>query len=128
MLKIAILAMGLLAVVTIAPNAESTNFQLDHARSDVNGQLHAEKLVPIKKSVKLAPTIIKATSAKVPTDRKQELSPAYEGPQPVTSTSQREFEDRTWSRPNERPINGIWNNSVDGNRFRGFGTLHNVNR
>lgn len=127
MLKIAMLAMGLLAVVTIAPNAESTNFQLNRARSDVNGQLHAEKLVPIKKSVKLAPTIIKATSAKVPIDRKQELSPAYEGPQPVTSVSQQEFKDLNWLRPNERSIS-IWSNSKDGKGFSGFGNFYNFNR
>ncbi len=119
--------------MTIAP-ARSTHSQIerearhqgDRTRSDVDGQLHAERLVPIKKLAKPVPTV-KATSAKAPIDRKPEPSPANREPQPVKSQSQREFEDRSWLRPNERPIN-VWDNSRDGNSLNGFGNFHNVNR
>ena len=139
MLKIAALAMGLITVVTIAPSAESTNLQTERearhqggrTRSDVNGQLHAERLTPIEKSVKLwpklLPKVIKPTSAKVPTDRKPELPLANREPQPIKSQSQRELEDRSWLRPNERPIS-IWDNSRAGSSLNGFGNFHNVNR
>lgn len=130
MLKITALAVGFITVVTISP-ARSTNFQINRSHSDVNGQLHAERLVPIEKSVKiwpkLLPKVIKATSAKVPIDRKPELLPANKEPQPVKSQSQREFEDRSWLRPNERPIS-IWDNSRDGNSLNGFGNFRNFNR
>ncbi len=133
MLKIAALIIGSLTVVTIAP-ARSTNFQVEReARHQggrtsptINEKLYAEKILPIKKSTKLVPTV-KATSPKVPADRQPEPSPANREPQPVKSQSQRELEDRSWLRPNERPIN-IWDNSANGKGFSGFGNFHNVNR
>ena len=130
MLKITALAVGFLTIVTIAP-ARSTNFQIARTQSDVNDRLHAERLIPIEKSVKLwpklVPKVIKATPTKVPTDRKPEPSPTNKEPQPIKSQSQRELEDRSWLRPNERPIN-VWDNFANGRSLSGFGNFHNVNR
>ena len=107
MLKFAVLVLGFLTVVTIAPSARSTNFQIDRTQSDVNGQLHAEKLVPIKKSVKLAPTIIKATSKKVPIDVNVGLSAETKERQRIQTACQREVDGR---RSNERAV-GMFENS-----------------
>ena len=125
MLKITALAVGFLTIVTISP-ARSTSFQIDRTPPTINGKLYAEKIVPIKKATNLVPTV-KATSPKVPTERKPEPSAANKEPQPVKSQSQREFEDRSWLRPNERPIN-VWDNSANRKGFSGFGNFHNVNR
>jgi hypothetical protein len=131
MLKFAALALGLLAVVTlakptlgtrryangtiIAPSYKSTSFQIDTTRSDVNGQLHAEKLVPIKKSVKLAPMVIKATSVKVPIDRKVELSAENKERQRIQTACQPEFGNRGQFKSNERAV-GMFENSKTENR------------
>jgi hypothetical protein len=135
MLTLTALAFGFLNVVTlakpigtiIAPSVQSTNSQDYQTQPGTNGKLYAEKLLPIKKSVKLGPTVTKGTSETVPLDRKVELSPENKEPQPVKSLSQREFEDRNWLRPNERPIS-IWDNSANGKGFNGFGNFHNFNR
>ena len=106
MLRFAALVFGFLTVVTIAPSARSTNFQIERVReasrrearhqggrtrSNVNGQLHAEKLVPIKKSVQLAPTVIKTKSAKVRVDRKVELSAESKERQRIQTTCARQL-------------------------------------
>ena len=110
MLKFAALALGFLTVITTAPSARSTNFQIDRTRSDVNGQLHAEKLVPIKKSVKLAPTIIKATSKKVPIDVNVGLSAETKERQRIQTACQQESGDRNQFKSNERAV-GMFENS-----------------
>ncbi len=123
MLKFAALALGVLTVVTtIAPIARSTEFQLERearhqggrTRSNANSQLRAEKLVPIKKSAKLAPTVIKATSRKVPIDRKVELSAENKEIQRIQTACQPEFANRGQFKSNERAV-GMFENSPTAN-------------
>ncbi len=114
MLKFTMLALGFLTFVTIAPSARSTIFQIDRTQSDINGQLYAEKLVPIKKSVKLAPTVIKATSKKVPIDRKVELSAESKERQRIQTACQPEFGNPDRFKSNERAV-GMFENSPTAN-------------
>jgi hypothetical protein len=136
MLKLAALTIiGFVAVVTIAPSGQfsvgatetATTFQHDQTQQRSEGKLYAGKLLPAKKAVKLGTAATKGTSVQTPNDRKPELSPVNKEPQPIKSQSQRELEDRSWLRPNERPIN-VWDNSANGKGFSGFGNFHNVNR
>ena len=126
MLKFAVLVLGFLTVVTIAPSARSTNFQNDRTQSDVNGQLHAEKLVPIKKSVKLAPTVMKGTSVPVPIDRKVEMSPENKERQRIKTACQREFDDRNQFKSNERAV-GMFENSTTASSSNNFANSNNFN-
>ena len=104
MLKIATLALGFLTVITIAPSARSTNFQISRTRSDASSQLHAEKLVPIKKSVKIAPTVIKTTSTKARIDRKVELSAESKERQRIQTACARQLPVGTQFGSNERAV------------------------
>lgn len=127
MLKLAALAFGFLTVVTlakpigtiIAPSVQSTNFQDYQTKPGTNGKLYAEKLLPIKKSVKLGPTVTKGTSETVPINRKVELSPENKDRQRIKTACQQEFEDRNRFGSNERSV-GVFDNSSNSKNVNNF--------
>lgn len=119
MLKIAGLAMGLLTVVTIAPNAEAKSFQIERVReasrrearyqggrtrADVNGQLHAEKLIPLKKLGKLSPAVIKGTSVGVLKNRTIELSTQSKERDRIKTACQQQFDKSDPLKSNQRIV------------------------
>ena len=109
MLKITVLVFGFITTIAIVPAAESRIFE-HQPQAQTNRRLHAEKLLPLRKSVKLAPTVMKGTSVSVPKNRGVGISAQNKERERIKTACQPQFEVRYVFKSNERPV-GILDNS-----------------
>jgi hypothetical protein len=115
MFKPAALALGLLTVLMVVSGSRSfavvatTTVSTDQIPAKVWGNLHAEKLLPLKQSTSLKKTAIEGKSVKSPT-RPPALSREQQENQRIKTACQREFDDRYRFGSNERSV-GILDNS-----------------
>lgn len=110
MLKLTALGLGFITAIAIVPAAESAIFEHHQPQGQTNSRLHAEKLIPLKKLGKLAPTVIKGTSVGAPKSRSVELSPQNKERERIKTACQPQFGDRNAFKSNELAV-GILDNS-----------------
>jgi hypothetical protein len=124
MFKPAALALGLLTVLMVVSGSRSSAkaatiiVPTDRVQSRIQGNLYAEKLIPIKQSTSLRKTAIEGTSAQS-TNRQPVLSPEQQKSQRIKTACQQEYDDRNRFGSNERSV-GIFDNSSNSKTVNNF--------
>ena len=118
MLKLVSLTL-VLTLATIVPHARSATFQTHLKPHRINSELHAQKLVPVKKSSSLRETVIFKTPVTTSSNKKAKLSPENKENQRIKTACQREIETTPRFSSNERLLS-ISENPNQPNNFNGF--------
>ena len=118
MFKFVSLALGFLTVMTIAPSSRSTMVPTHRNQPSINGNLHAEKLVTIKRS-----TILRTSIKKTFNDQKVELSASDKESQRIRTSCPGGFNNSNRFGSNERPV-GFPDSTSNNNA----GNFNNANR
>ena len=127
MFKFISLALGLITVMAIAPIGRSTMVPTRPNQLGINGNLHAEKLVTIKRSTILGTTTIKGTSIKKAfNDHKVKLSASEKESQRIRTNCPQAF-DNFFNRfgSNERPVG--FPDKLNDNNVNSFSNVNTFN-
>jgi hypothetical protein len=125
MFKLRSLTIGFLTLITIAPSSQAATFQTRLKLHQIDGELSAQKLVPLKKSSSLRTTVIFKTPIAAPSNKKVDSSDNREN-QRIKTACQREIEARQpFGAISERPLSVGENpkNSNSSSNFSSFSTF-----
>jgi hypothetical protein len=116
-------AFGLVTLVTVAPSSQSpvgaATMQHRLTLPRIAGNLSAQKLAPIKRSIPLGTTVIDRTVVSAPPAKKSKSSPEVPDNQPMSLDCRRELDARPMFSSNERPVPNL-NNPANLDRSNNF--------